>query len=251
MNVDLENKHLEQAITKALEATSKTTIGVQSEHTLHRVIKFYLSNDLKNHEILINKMYADVVIDNHIYEVQTKSFNLLRTKLERFLPNYDVTIVYPMALNKMIYLFNDYGEVVKEFKSPKHLKLFDIMAELYRIKSFLTNEHLHLKIILLDIDEYRIEKAKTHRRRKGFERINQIPRHVHRIYDFDQISDFKKELANYQLPSVFDSKIFSKVCKININTSRITLNILNYIGIVEIIGKDKNSYLYKLKEKGI
>lgn len=249
MNLDYENQCLEKAIVSALEEQSKMTIGVQSEHTLHRVLKFYLSDNLQNHEVLINKMYADVVIDQHIYEVQTKNFNLLRNKLERFLPDYDVTIVYPIALNKMIYLFNDNGEIIKEFKSPKHSKLFDVMLELYKIKTFLTNKHLHLKIIILDLDEHRLEKAKTYRSRKGFERINQIPRKIHQVYDFQSLLDFKNELLKYDLPTQFDSKLFSKKCRINIKGARIALNVLAYLEVVEIVGKKGNSYIYQIKLK--
>ena len=73
--MDIENQKLEEALRLSRISDDKNNIGIQKEHTLHRVIKFYLSNDLANHEIPIGKRFADVKIDNVVYEVQTKSFN--------------------------------------------------------------------------------------------------------------------------------------------------------------------------------
>ena len=105
----MEENILKKALEKALQDVEKDKIGLLKEHTLHRVLKFYFSLDESNHEIKIGRMYADVVLDNHIYEIQTKSFNTMRNKLDNFLKDYQVTIVYPIALNKTIYLTNEFA----------------------------------------------------------------------------------------------------------------------------------------------
>ena len=242
----MEENILKKALEKALQDVEKDKIGLLKEHTLHRVLKFYFSLDESNHEIKIDRMYADVVLDNHIYEIQTKSFNLMRKKLEFFLKEHEVTIVYPMALNKVIYLTNDYGELVSVKKSPKHANPLEIFWELYKIKNFLLDKNLHFKILMLDIDEYRIEKEKTWKSRKGFERVNQIPRVIHKIYDINQPSDFKHILLEYNLKEIFTSKDFSKSTKLTIKKATTALNVLTYLNVVERIGKEKNSYLYKI-----
>ena len=241
-----ENIKLSLALEKGLKDIEKDKIGLLKEHTLHRVLKFYLSLDDANHEIKIGRKYADVVLDNHIYEIQTKSFNLMRKKLEFFLKEHEVTIVYPMALNKVIYLTNDYGELVSVKKSPKHANPLEIFWELYKIKNFLLDKNLHFKILMLDIDEYRIEKEKTWKRRKGFERENQVPKKINHIYDINTTSDFKDLLLKYNLKEVFTSKDFSKSTKLNIKKATTALNVLTHLKVVERIGKEKNSYLYKV-----
>ncbi|MBE6130290.1 MAG: hypothetical protein E7183_01010 [Erysipelotrichaceae bacterium] len=241
-----ENIKLSLALEKGLKDIEKDKIGLLKEHTLHRVLKFYLSLDYANHEIKIGRMYADVVLDNHIYEIQTKSFNLMRKKLEFFLKEHEVTIVYPMALNKVIYLTNDYGELVSVKKSPKHANPLEIFWELYKIKNFLLDENLHFKILMLDIDEYRIEKEITWKRRKGFERDNQVPKKINHIYDINTPSDFKDLVLKYNLKEVFTSKDFSKSTKLNIKKSTTALNVLTHLNVVERIGKEKNSYLYRV-----
>lgn len=241
-----DNSKLSLALKKALEDREKDKIGLLQEHTLHRVLKFYLSIDETFHEIKIGRMYADVVLENHIYEIQTKSFNLMRKKLEVFLQNHDVTIVYPMALNKTIYLTNEFGELVSVKKSPKHANPLEIFWELYKIKNFLLDKKLHFKILMLDIDEYRIEKEKTWKSRKGFERDNQVPKMINHIYDINSSNDFKDMLLKYNLKEVFTSKDFSKSTHLTIKKATTALNVLTHLNVVERIGKERNSYLYKI-----
>lgn len=241
-----DNIKLSLALKKALEDREKDKIGLLQEHTLHRVLKFYLSIDETFHEIKIGRMYADVVLENHIYEIQTKSFNLMRKKLEVFLQNHDVTIVYPMALNKTIYLTNEFGELVSVKKSPKHANPLEIFWELYKIKNFLLDKKLHFKILMLDIDEYRIEKEKTWKSRKGFERDNQVPKMINHIYDINSSNDFKDMLLKYNLKEVFTSKDFLKSTHLTIKKATTALNVLTHLNVVERIGKERNSYLYKI-----
>lgn len=247
--MDIENQKLEEALRLSRISDDKNNIGIQKEHTLHRVIKFYLSNDLANHEIPIGKRFADVKIDNVVYEVQTKSFNLLRDKLKAFLPNYEVWIVHPMAFNKHYYLNNQYGELIKEKNSPRHIYPLDITRELYRIKDYLLNEHLHFKIIMMDMDEYRIETNERTYHSKGYERDNQVPKKILKIYDIYQADDWFKILNEYEFPESFTSKEFYKIVHIPSSHSSTALNVLNHLGIVKRIGTKNRSYLYTLNKK--
>ena len=99
---------------------------------------------------------------------------------------------------------------------------------------------------MLDIDEFRIVKEKTWKSRKGFERENQIPRKIHKVYDIKSNFDFKAILLEYNLPEVFTSKIFSKATKLTLKKATTSLNVLTHLHVVERIGKEKNSYLYKI-----
>lgn len=246
MNLEIENNKLKEAYQKAILNMPKETIGVMQEHTLHRVLKFYFSMDLKNQEIPIEKMFADVVIDNKIIEIQTKAFNTLRKKLDVFLKDYDVTIVYPMAFNKKIHLHSEYGELISLKKSPKHTHVLEIMWELYKIKNYLLNDNLHFKIMMLDIDEYRTAKPKIRVRDKGYIRENQIPSYINQIYEINKPSDFLYILKLYDLPNQFTSKIFAKKCHLTIKKATTALNVLNYLNVVKRVGKEKNSYLYEI-----
>lgn len=248
MDLIKENIKLKEAKEKALVEIQKDKIGLLKEHTLHRVMKFYLCSDEKYHEIKIGKLYADVLINDCIYEVQTKAFNLMRNKLDLFLPSYNVTIVYPIAYRKNIYMTNSFGEVVSVKKSPKKGQVLDIFFELYKIKNYLKHDNLHFKIIMLNMDEYRVYTDKVRWHSKGYERENQIPNEIVEIYDINKSTDFIDILLSYNLPSTFDSKMFSKITKLTMNRASTALNVLTYLEVVCRIGKQGNSYIYKINK---
>lgn len=246
MDLEKENKKLEEALALSYN-DNKNTIGVQQEHTLHKVMKYYLSPNPVYQEILVGKMYADVKIDNHIYEVQTKSFNALRNKLAFFLKEYEVTIVHPMAKNRYFYLMNEFGEVIKEQKSPRHIYPLEVTWELYKIKNFLKDPNLKLKLIMLDMDEYRLKKeAKIYH--KGYERENQIPKKILDIYDLNDKISWQNLLLEYQLPSSFTSSEFAGYTHISKKKAVTALNVLTYLEVVIRINKIGNKYIYKIND---
>ena len=65
-------------------------IGTLSEKTVHAVVKNYYEPDEDKQEIPIEGMYADIFTGNEIIEIQTRSFDQVRKKLDRFLPEYHV-----------------------------------------------------------------------------------------------------------------------------------------------------------------
>ena len=85
------------------------------------------------HEKKISGKIVDICIDNKIYEIQTKAFHNLRSKLDVLLDNYEVTIIYPCIINKTIIKFNENAEVISSKKSPKKGKVFEALFEFYKI----------------------------------------------------------------------------------------------------------------------
>lgn len=245
---------LEEAYNKAISTDPiEQTIGIQKEKVLHKTMKYFLSFNEANHEIKISKtnkgiLYADVKIDNTIYEIQTRSFNALRNKLDEFLINYTVVIVHPIAYHKKLFILNDKYELVNTRKSPKKGNPLEIFKELYKIKNYLSNPNLKIKIVLLDMDEYKVQKEKKHYRSSGYERIVQIPKRLEKIVDLYNKEDFKNLLKEYNLPFEFTSNIFSKCTRLNKKYSIVALNVLTHLEIVKRVSKIKNNYLYQINE---
>lgn len=222
----------------------KQSIGTKKEKTIHQFLKYYISSDSNKHEIQINRHIVDILIDNHIYEIQTKSFNVLRKKLEKFISDYLITIVYPICYNKLQYKINEYGEVVQVRKSPKHPHPLIIGEELYKIKDFLNNKNLSFKIVLLDVDEYattRISKRKQIRLTK----IDQYPKNIINIYDINNINDWTKLIPNIEN---FTTKSFMKETKMSLKQAGHTLNVLRYLDVINVTNKIGNAFVYNIKK---
>ena len=81
--------------------------------------------------------------------------------------------------------------------------MFEVFKELYKIKSYLNNPNLRLKIFLIDMDEYRYVVEKKHARSSGYIREKQIPKSIHHIYDFNKKSDYIALLEELNLEENF------------------------------------------------
>ncbi len=222
----------------------KESIGTQKEKTIHQFLKYYLCNDSSNHEIKIGKNIIDVFIDNHIYEIQTKGFHLLRDKLTNLLDKYPFTIVYPICTNKLLYKINDFGEVISERKSPKKTHPLLLTSEMYKIKNFLKHPNLSFKIILLDVIE--LQTTRLNRRKQiRNTRIDQYPRTILDVIDINKTTNLFKIFPNIDN---FTSSEYLKTTKMGKRDVGNSLNVLRYLDVLKVDGKIKNAYVYKVNK---
>ena len=212
---------------------AKNGIGTLQEKTMHAVLKRFYEPDHTHQEIRINGYVADIFRDNEIIEIQTGSFNAMRKKLDTFLEEYPVTIVYPIIHTKWLYWINENtGEISKERKSPKTGKPFDAFYELYKIKSYLTNSNLQICLTFVDAKEYRLLNGWSSDKKKGSTRYDRIP-----VRLVDEILLARKEdylcLIPEGLPEVFTAKEFAKKAKIKLRYAQTGINILREIGVIK------------------
>ena len=220
-------------------------IGTLGEKTLHAVVKHYIEPDKSKHEIKVCYFYADIVTDSGIIEVQTRAFNALRKKLAAFLEVAPVTIVYPLPKTKwLIWLDRDTGEVTKKRKSPKQGRIFDAINELYNIKLFLNHPNLSLRLIFLDIEEYRCLDGWSEDKKRGSTRYDRIPVDIAEEVSFNNASDYLLFVPD-ALQQSFTSRDYMSAAKVNLRTSQTALNILNHIGVVKRNGKQGKLHVYE------
>lgn len=225
-------------------AHNENGIGTLKEKTLHAVLKKYFEPHCDNHEIKLGRYVADIVCEDGIIEIQTRSFDKLRNKLARFLEVTRVTVVYPVARTKWVMWIDEAtGETTNKRKSPKKGTPRDIFFELYKIKSLLTHENLRLCIVMLDVEEYRRLNGWSDNKKRGSTRYERIPTElVDEIY-VDHICEYRKLMPD-NLPPKFTAKDFKKAAGLTISRAQTALNVLNFVGAVERVGKSGNAYIY-------
>lgn len=223
-------------------------IGTLAEKTVHGVLKHFFEPEEDNHEVALDGYFADIYNDAGVVEIQTRSFNRLREKLAVFLNYYPVTIVYPLAYNKWIsWIDPETGSVSGRRMSPKHCNAYDAFFELYKIKQFLKNDNLRIKLVMMDVEEYKLLNGWNSTKKKGAERYDGIPVGIREIITIDCVEDYM-QFVPYELKEEFSSAEFAKACKIDVATARLVLNILYYTGTVVRTGKSGKAYLYKVSE---
>lgn len=223
-------------------------IGTLSEKTVHAILKNYFEPNEDYHEIPINGYVADIYRDGRIIEVQTANFNKLRNKLDIFLNDYEVTVVYPMPYVKWLsWLDEETGQLSNKRKSPKKGNPYEAFYQLYKIKSYLKNPNIRIKILMIDMEEIRLLNGWSRDKKRGSVRFDRIPTELVSEIDLCSIEDYV-QMVPIDIPNTFSSKEYAKAAHISVGMAQTALNILTYIGTVKRIGKKGNEILYNITE---
>lgn len=241
------NARFEKAREKIIGADrQRIGIGTLSEKTLHAILKNFYEPDEDRHEIPIDRFVADIYTGEEIIEIQTGQFNRMREKLKCFLGEYPVTIVYPVAHHKWLHWIDEEtGEVSAGRKSPKKGSEYAAFVELYRIKMFLKDPNLKIKIIMLDMDEYKILNGWGKQKKNNASKYDRIPNRFVEEICIERKEDYLQFLP-MSLPEQFTTKEFAKITKCGAQLAGVTLNLLNYLEVVKRVGKRGNAFLYEV-----
>lgn len=243
---------------EAFEAAKKKVIGVDrqrlgigtlSEKTVHAILKNYYQPNEDYQEIPIENYVADIYQNGEIIEIQTRQFDKMRNKLSVFLPLYPVTIVYPIPREKMlIWIDEESGELSAPRKSPKKGTPYTVFPELYKIKMFLKHPNLRFRLLLIDMEEYKLLNGWSKDKKKVSSRYDRIPKELIQEIEIDSVEDYL-QFVPYELEEDFTVKDFAKASHIPAKLAGVVVNILFYMEILERTGKKGNSYIYQVNPK--
>ena len=223
-------------------------IGTLQEKTVHAILKDYYAPDKEMQEIPIDGYVADIFTGTEIIEIQTANFNKMRSKLDCFLPDYPVTIVYPVpGIKWLCWIDEATGECSKPRKSNVKGSVYRAFYELYKIKSYLPDPNLHLCFPILELEEYRLLNGWSKDKKKGSCRYDRIPKALLDEIRFDRVEDYV-QLIPYDLPEPFTAAEFGKAVKERREIAANVLHILHYLHVLERCGKIGNAYTYRVVE---
>ena len=243
----IDEARFEQAKQKIIGMNrERQGIGTLGEKTIHAVLKNYYAPDCEMQEIPIENFVADIFTGTEIIEIQTRSFNVMRRKLDTFLKQYPVTIVHPIPRIKWVsWIDEETGEASPKRKSPKKGNPYQAFVELYKIRPFLKNENLHFKFALIDMEEYRLLNGWSRDKKRGSEWFDRIPLEFVEEVCIDRREDYM-QFVPFDLPEPFTSREFAKCAKIPMRLANVVLLILTDLSVVTRVGKQGNCYLYEL-----
>lgn len=223
-------------------------IGTLQEKTVHGILKDYYAPDKDMQEIPVNGFVADIFTGSRIIEIQTANFDKIRRKLDSFLPEYPVTIVYPIPRCKWISWIDEAsGECSSKRKSPVKGSVYRAFYELYKIKNYLGHKNLSLCFPLLDIEEYRLLNGWSRDKKKGSSRYDRIPVSFAEEICFERVEDYM-QLVPYGLKEPFTVEEFATAVKEKKQIIRTVIHILHYLQIVERCENRGRAYTYRVKD---
>ncbi len=145
-----------------------TSIGSLNEKPLHAGLKEWYRREGDQMEAPVEGFVVDLVRDELLIEIQTRSFSAMRRKLDRLLDSYALRLVHPVAAEKWIVKLDDDGGEVSRRRSPKRGIPADVCAELVSFPTLLSHPNFALEIALVEEEEVRRPDAKKGWRRNGY-----------------------------------------------------------------------------------
>lgn len=158
-------------------------IGLLGEKWQHQIIKRYLTEDPREHEVKLagTRFVSDVRVGNAIYEVQTGSFAPMKKKLERYFadPLLTVTVVHPLpAVRRLTWMDPATGELGKSRRVAGKRDPVLLLPALYPLIPLLSHVgtgRLSFRLLLLEVEDFKLLDGKSRDRKHGATRLERIP----------------------------------------------------------------------------
>ena len=166
-------------------------IGTLQEKRMHAAIKRYLCADTACHERPVpdflaaeesggrsRRVVADILTDGEIMEVQTSGFHPLRKKIDYYLTHtpYRVTAVHPIPAVRYLSWINPAdGQIISRRKSPKRGRVKDVARELYWLSEYAGNPRFSIRLLLVELEEYRLADGWSRDGKRGSNRYERFP----------------------------------------------------------------------------
>lgn len=224
---------------------SRESIGRLAEKKLHLTLKYFFQPDASLHEQPVGRFVADAITGDGIVEIQTGSFGKLRNKLHAFSALVPVTVVCPIAHRKTIsWMEEGTGAFSAPHKSPKRGNYYDAFYELVHIRDCLCMENVTFRLMLLDMQEYRIRNGYGRNKKRWAQRLEKMPVALCGFYDIRT----KADLAAFLPPLSSPFTVAECAAAAGIDTVKAAklLYVLCEKGITVREGKRCNAYLYHI-----
>ena len=243
-------------------------IGTLREKRLHACIKRYLCPDETCHERPVGdllrdgtdkprRMVADILTDGHVVEVQTGGFFPLREKIGWYLTHTPcrVTVVHPIPAVKYLSWINpEDGSILSRHKSPKRGRVKDVAKELYWLSDFIGDPRVSVRLLLLELEEYRMADGWSKDGKRGSNRYERFPTALLGDVTLRTASDYAAYFLPPALtapdaegdPPVFTAAAYAKATGIRGKATYSTVHLLEKLGVIresgEKVGRGKAWY---------
>ncbi|MFO7945544.1 MAG: hypothetical protein R6V19_01840 [Armatimonadota bacterium] len=212
---------------------------------LHEKLQQYYSQQDDDTEVPVSDFRADVLIEDTIYEIQTRNLSAIRDKLLQLVSDHDVVLVMPLAETKhIVYLDPESGEELRSRRSPKHCTFFDAFDELVYLTRFLPAGRGAVELVLTEERELRVDDGEGSWRRDGISIQGRELVEVIETRRFETPADFLSLLPQ-DLPHRFTTADIAEVCEVRTRLAGRIAYTLRESGAITHVGNKGKAYLYE------
>ena len=224
--------------------TQRKSIGVENESSLHRALKYQYAGPGGKTEAPVGEFVADGISKKGEYiEVQTGSFAPLKKKVKEFAALGSVKIIHPIAVTKILEVYEPQGALLYRKKSPKKGSLWSLFDALLHAPELPLVKGVTLEVVLADITEKRVKDGKGARRRRGISIKDRELAVWRESVLFKKPSDYLR-FVPFKKNEEFTVSLLAQRAEIDKWTAGKALYVLTKLKIVKRIGKKSRELLY-------
>ena len=223
------------------------SIGTRNESSLHKTLKCqYTGRDGKS-EVEVGEYVADGVRKNGEYiEVQTGSFAPLKKKVMKFASLGKVRIIHPIAVTRILEVYDTNGKMLYRRKSPLRGTLWDLFDVLISAPELPLCKGVTVEAVLADITEKRVKDGKGSWRRKGISIKDKELSAYHESVIFTKPKDYLRFIP-FKKNEEFTVNALAKETEIKTDIARKVLYTLTKLKVIKRTGKKRNAWVYVRK----
>ncbi len=226
--------------------------SVYQERAIHKTVKLYIDPDREHHEVPIMDSVADVYNESGVFEVQTASPLPLLPKIEKLLASgYSVTLVFPYpAITRHRWLDKETGEIVPtKARKVTPTGYHKVARSLYAVRKFVGRVGFSIRLLPLEIEEYRILDGRGRDKKRGATLLEKLPLSL--IEDISLVTpvDYLR-LLPVTLGGSFTAPEYKRATHSRSRYDTVMLKFLVDIGVLRREGKRGNAYLYAVRRDG-
>jgi ribosomal protein S25 len=197
-------------------------------------------------EVPVDGYVIDIVRKGELLEIQTGNFAAIKVKLRKLLRNHRIRLIYPIAKEKWIVRqTKDNSTGITRRKSPKKGRVEDLFQEMVSFPYLFSDPNFSLEVLLIKEEEKRRYNGKRRWRRKGW---STEERRLLDVVDkrlFGKSDDLQALLPE-SLEESFTTKDLAETIGIKRQLAQKMAYCLKNTGVIELIGKQRQAYLYKV-----
>lgn len=216
-------------------------IGTLNEGSLHAALKDWYAAPGDAFEVPLEGFVIDIKRDDQLIEVQTGSFGAMGRKLDRLLPEYQILLVYPVAVESWLH-----KPGASPRRSPKKGSVYSLFDELVSLPTLLDHPNLTLDVVLVSVDKIQVDDPKARRGRGGFRTVDRKLREVVDRHRFETIEDLLRLVPVEDLPKEFTTADIAKAAGVSREVARKIAYCFRPLGIFDELRRTRAGYVYRL-----
>ncbi len=218
-------------------------IGTYSEKSLHYILKNFFESNTDCHEVSYKGFVADIKSGTNITEIQTATLRGLNKKLDAFLEDSSVRLVFPViSKRRIVWIDTETGDVQRSKRAISE-DIFCLAPELLYVVEYLRDPLLTITVITLEADEYRNLDGWGRYRKNNATKVDIVPTAIVDMRDLT----FPDDLAQFvpdSLGEVFLRQEYEKATRLKGRSLWAVLKMLEEMRFIRRIENDGKRHRY-------